>query len=178
MENIFCKVYTFLLIFSLISPVIISQNLKKNEDWKSFYFLIGEWIGEGSGTPGQGTGSFSFDFDLQKKIILRKSITNFPSTKENPAFSHEDLTVIYKHSDGSVHAIYFDNEGHIINYSLNFSDDYSAIIFLSDVSQGNPRYRLTYSKINNQKLGIKFEIASASNPEAFSTYYSGIVHRK
>ncbi|MCL5027918.1 MAG: hypothetical protein M1480_02740 [Bacteroidetes bacterium] len=178
MENKIRKIVILLLVFFALTPLTFSQSIKKDTDWKPFYFILGEWIGEGSGTPGQGRGSFSFDFDLQKKILIRKSSTYFPSTKDRSSYSHDDLTIIYKQPDGSVHGNYFDNEGHIINYSINFSDDHNTLTFVSDISPINPRYRLTYSKINNQKLNIKFEIASSSNPVAFSIYYSGTVHRK
>ncbi len=165
-------------IFILFSTFTFSQNTKKNSDWKPFHFLLGEWIGEGNGAPGQGSGTFSFDFDLQKQILVRKSYANYPATKDKPAYFHDDLTIIYKQPDGSVHAIYFDNEGHIINYSVIFSDDHNSLIFISDIIADSPRYRFTYAKVNNQKLNIKFEIASSTKPGAFTPYLEGAVHRK
>ncbi len=179
MENIISRIFIFLVLILLFNSISTAQSFKKEYDWKPFHFLLGEWMGEGSGEPGQGIGSFSFEFDLQKKIIIRKSSTSFQSTKDKNNFVFEDLTIIYKNPETSaVNAITFDNEGHVINYFINFSDDHNELIFLSNYSSNSPRYRITYSKINNQKLNVKFEIAPASKPDAFSVYYSGTAHRK
>ncbi len=178
MELFLSKIQIILSFVIFLSLPIFSQTLKNDFDWKSFHFLLGEWTGEGSGVPGQGIGSFSFEFDLQKKIIVRKGSTSFSSTKDSKTYVHDDLTIIYKKSDGTVDAIYFDNESHIISYNLYLSDDRNEVTFLSNYAPNSPRYRITYSKINNQKLKVKFEMASASNPDAFSVYYSGTVHRK
>lgn len=51
---------------------------QENSTWEKWAWLMGEWKGEGSGQPGQGTGTFSFSFDLNKKIILRKSHSEYP----------------------------------------------------------------------------------------------------
>jgi hypothetical protein len=161
-----------------VSSVIFPQAIKKDIDWKQWHFIIGEWIGEGGGTVGQGTGSFTFDFDLQKRVLVRKSVANFPATKDRPAFSHNDLMVIYKEPSNATNAMYFDDEGHVIKYSVNFSDDQSSIIFISVPEPNEPIYRQTYIKINNQKLNIKFEIAQPTSPSSFTTYLLATAHRK
>ena len=33
--------------------------------WGSIRFLVGDWVGEGSGNPGEGSGFVSFRFDLE-----------------------------------------------------------------------------------------------------------------
>jgi len=162
----------------LVSSAIYSQPAKKDTDWKQWHFIIGEWVGEGGGKPGQGTGSFSFDFDLQKKVLIRKSVANYAAAGENPAFTHNDLMVIYKEPNNSTAAMYFDSEGHVIKYNVIFSDDLNTIIFTSLPAQNEPVYRLTYVKINNQKLDFKFEIAPPGSPGSFSTYLDATVHRK
>ncbi|MGA7721817.1 MAG: hypothetical protein WCA84_11655 [Ignavibacteriaceae bacterium] len=162
----------------LTSSVNFTQTLKKDIDWKQWHFIIGDWLGEGRGKTGQSTGSFSFDFDLQKRILIRKSTANYPAGNDKQTYSHNDLMIIYKEPSNSTQAIYFDNEGHVINYSVNFSDDQNSIIFLSTPSQNEPIYRLTYIKINNQKLDIKFEIARPDTPGSFSTYLEATAHRK
>ncbi|MGD1005892.1 MAG: hypothetical protein ABR980_01505 [Ignavibacteriaceae bacterium] len=172
-------IFFFLGAFIIfVSSVTFSQTAKKDIDWKPWHFIIGEWIGEGAGTPGQGTGSFSFDFDLQKRVLIRKSVANFPATKNKPAYSHNDLTVIYKEPSNSTEAIYFDNEGYVIKYSVNFSDDQNSIIFVSIPEPNEPIYRMTYIKVSNQKLNLKFEIAQPGAPSSFSTYLEANAHRK
>ena len=165
-----------LIIF--ISSISFSQTAKKDVDWKQWHFIIGEWVGEGGGKPGQAMGSFTFDFDLQKRILVRKSTANYPATKDRPAYFHNDLMIIYNDPTSSTGAIYFDNEGHVIKYSVKFSDDQNSIIFTSIPANNEPIFRLTYEKINNQKLNIKFEIAQADTPSSFATYIEATAHRK
>src|SRR6185503_1626756 len=118
-------------IFLLIAPARAQQS---NElGWDSFHFLLGEWIGEGSGKPGEATGGFSFSFDLEKKILVRKNYANYPATKDKPGSSHTDLMIIYQESASNVtRAIYFDNEGHVINYAVAFSSDNTRLVFSSE----------------------------------------------
>jgi len=76
--------------------------------------LIGDWVGEGGGGPGQGTGEFSFQLDLSGAILIRKNVSHYPATENKPAYSHKDLMII----DSTLHASYFDDEGHIIHYPV------------------------------------------------------------
>lgn len=92
---------------------------------------MGEWVGEGSGQTGQGAGTFSFKPDLDQKILVRKSHSEFPASANKPEIIHADLMVVYPDYSGSPNkAIYFDNEGHTINYSITYSDQ--LIVFTSE----------------------------------------------
>lgn len=143
-------------------------------------YLEGNWIGEGGGNePGQGIGGFSFVSDLQGNIMVRKSYADYPATEDKPAYRHEDLMVLYQEGKPSpIRAIYFDSEGHVINYTVEISGDNAGVIFTSDDSSPGPRFRLTYKKIDEGNLGIKFEIAPPGNPDAYSTYIEASAHRK
>ena len=144
-------------------------------DWDSWHFLLGEWTAEGEGRPGQSTGTFSFNFELQGKILVRRNRADYPATKDRPAFSHEDLMVIYSQPGLSgFQAVYFDNEGHVIRYSASFSEDGNSLTFLSDPEPSAPRFRLTYTKGKHGALAVKFEIAPSDKPESFSTYVEGV----
>src|SRR5512141_2649683 len=92
----------------------------KPAGWERFDFLMGEWAGEGGGDPGQGQGqgSFSFAYDLDGRVIIRKNRTDFPASGGRPAARHEDLLIIYAWPGGHTRGIYFDNEGHVINYAV------------------------------------------------------------
>lgn len=149
-------------------------------DFGQLQYLTGEWVGEGGGKePGQGIGEFSFAPDLQGRIIVRKSYANYPATGDKPAYRHDDLMILYQEGQSSqVRAIYFDSEGHVINYSVEISEDKTGTIFTSDNSSPGPRFRLTYSKIDDDNLGIKFEIAPPGKPDSFSTYIEASAHRK
>jgi hypothetical protein len=147
--------------------------------WKPYEFLVGEWIGEGSGDPGKGSGGVTFSWDLQKKVLVRKNRAEFPAAQGRPAFVHEDLMVIYQSEGGGpIRAIYFDNEGHVINYAATFSDDKKLLTFLSDATPQSPRFRLTYTKEKDDLVGIKFEMAPPGKPDDFKTYLEGRARKK
>ncbi|MGC4054070.1 MAG: hypothetical protein QM757_33720 [Paludibaculum sp.] len=107
--------------------------------------LIGHWVGDGSGSPGTGPGEFSFEPGLQGKVVLRK---NSPSTRgrRSPAFRHDDLMVVYQEGgQGPLRADYYDNEGHVIRYTV--SAEGKTIRFLGDVDGGGaaiPAYLYTH----------------------------------
>ena len=161
-----------------MSTSCFSQGGQKASGWDAWEFLLGEWTGEGGGDPGQGTGWFTFSYDLQKTVLVRKNHVEYPATKDRPAFAHDDLTVVYREGGQQMRAIYFDNEGHVINYAVEFSKDSSSIIFTSDLNPSAPRFRLTYTKVANGTVGTVFEIAPPGKPEAFSLYVKGVARRK
>ncbi len=165
---------------SLSARQTSAQQPKEPSNWDSFRFLLGEWIGEGTGTPGEGTGAFSFSFDLEGNILVRKNRADYPATKDKAAYSHTDLMVMYREGDGgdSLKAIYFDNEGHVIHYAVSFSKDQNTLTFLSDPSPSSPRFRFIYSKATPDRLTLEFDIAPPGKPEAFSKYIDGSAHRK
>jgi hypothetical protein len=146
-------------------------------DWFAFYFLLGEWISQGGGTPGQGGGNLVFQFDLQQQILLRKNHVEFPAVQGQPAFAHDDLTVIFPDSSGRMRAIYFDNEGHSIYYSVGLTEDGKMITFVSEPSPSKPRFRTTYLKGQDETMVIRFEIAPPDKPDEFSIYTEGTAIR-
>jgi len=168
----------FLLLLVPVPVRSLQQSAKEGDNWEPFRFLIGEWTGKGSGSPGEAGGSFSFSFDLEEKILVRRNRADYPATKEKPAYSHTDLMVIYK--EGPVtRAIYFDNEEHIINYVVTVSKDVpTRVTFLSDISASAPRFRFVYSKINNDNMIFQFDIAPPGKPDAFARYLEGSLVRK
>ncbi len=115
---------------------------QQNTQWDRWSWLMGEWKGEGGGQPGQGGGTFSFSFDLDKNIIVRKSHSEYPATDTKPKIIHDNLMIIYfDASEGSTKVIYFDNEGHTINYSVTYAD---KLITLTSLKAPNvPIFRQT-----------------------------------
>ncbi len=167
-----------MLVVLFNNPVrAIAQPMTPVPDWHAWHFLMGEWIGDGNGEPGQGAGGFSFSIELQGRILVRHNYANYPATKDRPAFRHNDLMVIYKDA-GSTKADYFDNEGHVIHYLVDFSGDSSSIIFISAESDSEPRYRLTYAEKKGDTLSLSFDIAPPAKPEEFRQYISAAAHKK
>lgn len=170
--------FKIIFILFLLLGSSCSLHAQQSSGLDSLRFLEGIWAGSGTGEPGQGAGEFSFSFDLQGKVLVRKNFAEYPATSEHPAFRHDDIMIIYKEADKPIRAIYFDNEGHVINYTVNISDDRLSLIFLSDYISSSPRFRLTYTKINDASLNIKFEIAPAGKSDDFTVYIEAAVYKK
>jgi len=152
---------------------------KADDDWSAWRLVIGQWQGEGGGRPGQAVGSFSFAFDLQGNILVRRSRAEYPPEAGRAAFVHEDLMIVYREPEPKrTRAAYFDNEGHTIHYTAEFSEDHMTLQFLSDPDPQSPRFRLTYKKVTDDSLAVTFEIAPAGRPDAFSKYLEGTARRQ
>ena len=148
-------------------------------DWLAFQFLVGEWIGQGGGAPGQGGGSLVFQFDLQQQVLLRKNHVEFPAVQGQPAFAHDDLTVIFPDPSGSImQATYYDNEGHVIHYTVGMTDDGRMVTFVSEPMPSTPRFRTTYIRGKDETMTIRFEIAPPDKPDDFIVYTEGTAARE
>jgi hypothetical protein len=163
----------FLLIL-LLATSLFAQD---PQHWGRWRFLIGEWAGEGAGLPGKGTGAFSFQLELDGRVLVRKNRADYPATKDRPAYSHQDLMVIYPQFP-NYRATYFDNEGHVIDYTTEFIIEGGGVVLTSAVKPGEPRYRLTYNELSRDKVGIRFEIAPPEKPDAFAPYIQATALRK
>jgi hypothetical protein len=138
--------------------------------WDKWIWLIGDWVGEGSGIPGQGGGVFSFKFELDKKILVRKSHSEYPAAPDKPQVIHDDWLIVYPDFTGfPAKAIYFDNEGHTINYSIAYSDQ--SIILTSNKIMNVPVFRLTYTLLDPETVDTKFEVSQ--DGKKFTIYIEG-----
>lgn len=150
------KLYLIILMLFMVSSVFAQSGNKK---WSGLDFLVGNWEGEGSGKPGEGSGYFSFKFDLDNNVLVRNSHSEYPAAKDKAKTVHDDLMIIYSDNSGSpAKAIYFDNEGHVINYSITFPNDMD-VVFTGEKIQNSPSFRLTYSKLAADLVNVKFEIS-------------------
>jgi hypothetical protein len=149
--------------FLLLLGASLCLSAQTPDPWKPLQFLTGEWVGEGSGSPGDGAGGCSFDFDLQRKVMIRKNYAVYPT------FRHDDLMVVYLDPDSkALKAIYFDNEGHVIHYTVEPSPD--SVKFISE------QYRMTYKKAGEDKLSLDFDIAPPGKP--FANYIHATLRKK
>ncbi len=146
-------------------------------DWEAWKFLLGEWEGGHTGDPGAGTGTFSFAFDLDENILVRKSRTVFPPTKERAGYAHDDLIIVYCELTGEKRAIYFDNEQHIIHYAARVSADQNTITLESDPLPAQPQFRFTYTRLGEDQVDARFEMTPPGQPGAFFTYLEGTARR-
>jgi len=164
--------------FLLLPTFTFAQQIKASDVWGPWQFLIGKWAAAASGEPGEGKGTFSFAVELQGKILVRRGRTDFPATPARAAFAHEDLLIVYLESGSAAHrAVYFDSEGHVIQYRASFDAQGKVLTFASEPALASPTFRLTYRQGDNGALKVKFEIAPPGKPEAFITHVEGIAHR-
>ncbi|MGE5354523.1 MAG: hypothetical protein ACM3P0_20745 [Acidobacteriota bacterium] len=164
------KLNLILAAFLIIMTSAVSAQ-DKNSSWEKLNYLLGNWNGEGSGKPGEGKGYFSFKFDLDKNILIRKSHSEYPAQNDKPLIIHDDLMVVYPDNSGNpIKAIYFDNEGHVINYSVTFPNG-KDVVFTSEKTPKAPVFRLTYSVIDSNTVNVIF--AMSQDGENFRTYVEG-----
>lgn len=143
--------------------LVLATCLRGQDAWKPLQFLTGDWVGEGTGSPGEGSGGLTFNFDLQRKVLIRKNYAVYPT------FRHDDLMVVYLDSESkSLKAIYFDSEEHVIHYKVEAGPD--SVTFLSE------GYRLTYRKNGEDKLTLDFDIAPPGKP--FANYIHANLRKK
>lgn len=159
-----------LLLSIILFSAVTSGFAQQPASWDKWSWLIGEFQGEGSGQPGQGGGTFSFLFDLDKNILVRKSHSEYPATNNKPLIVHNDLMIVYPDYTGNPSkAIYFDNEGHTINYSITYQE--KSVVMTSTKIANVPIFRLTYSLLNDGIVNTKFEMSQ--DGEKFMTYIEG-----
>jgi hypothetical protein len=159
-----------LIVIMAFIGFISTSFAQQSSSWDKWNWLMGNWAGEGSGQPGQGGGTFSFKPDLDQKILIRKSHSEYPASANKPQIIHDDLMIVYLDYTGNASkAIYFDNEGHTINYSITYAE--KSIALISDKMPNVPVFRLTYSLLDDATVNTKFEMSQ--DGEKFMTYIEG-----
>jgi hypothetical protein len=164
-----------ILLGAALLAITATGQTVKDDPWKPFQFLIGEWVGEGGGGPGQGGGGFSLQFDLQRQVLVRKNFADYPAQDGRPAAHHEDLMIIYLDDQSKKpRAIYFDSEGHTIRYAVAAAR--GGLVFESEAAEPGPHYRLSYTP-SDQRVNGKFEMQAPGQSE-YKTYLDFAVRRK
>jgi hypothetical protein len=165
------------LSFLFVCTSLCAQQ-KAAPNWDAWRFLQGKWVGEGSNERAQGSGYFSFEPDLQNKVWVRRNHAEYPSRKDQSAAVHEDLMIVYlDQSTGQTRAFYCDTEGHIINYTAEFSSDGKKLIFLGDRKEGTPQYRLTYTLDSPGHMSVILEMTEPTNADHWHQLVQGKVRK-
>ncbi len=173
------KLLILTLAMTVASAAFAAQASKTPGSWGRMNFLLGEWQGLGSGAPGEGQGGCAFAFELDKKILVRKNWAKYPAKPgETAGITHEDLLIVYPGPGGrSFRAIYFDNEGHTIDYaSVVFPADGDGVTFETAAGEVGPRYQLVYRMKADGTLENLFLVAPPGGE--FKLYVSGLLKRK
>lgn len=164
----------FIATVLLCASGVYAQNaptvLPADNPWKPLQFLIGTWEAKTQGGSAQaaGSGTYTFQPELRNHILARRS--NQAGCKGPAGFDceHGDLLYVYQDAPGQPYkAIYFDNEGHVIHYDVSTPTPTTAI-FLSDVSQPGPQFRLIY-ELKEATMYGKFQMRMPGQTE-FKSY--------
>jgi len=121
----------------------------QNDPWQALNFLQGTWAANvDHGSAGvQSSGLYAFEFELKHHVLSR--VSKSPVNCKGPATfdcEHSDLLYIYQDAEGRpLNAIYFDNEGHVIHYTVS-TPDATTVVFLSDAGGPGPQFRLMYQR--------------------------------
>jgi hypothetical protein len=166
---------TLALVTSLVLALAVAASAAPNDPWGGLRALLGDWTAEGGGAPGASTSaSFSFALNLGDRIVVRKSHSEYaPKPGEKQGIVHDDLMVVYPDGPG-LKAIYFDNEGHVIEYGVTCPTE--RAVFETGASAPGPRFRLEYALKGRGVLAITFSIAPPGG--AYETHLSGTAHRR
>lgn len=164
---------TPLLAVLLWSPLALAQPAAPPADWSGFKPLLGEWVADPG--PDGATGGFTLAADLGGRVLVRKNHADYPKAKDRPAFSHDDLLVLFKESE-QTRATYWDNEGHHLEYAVTVEG--AKFTFLSAALPGAPQFRLTYVVGEKGALSIAFDLAPPGSSGAFKPYIKATAHRR
>jgi hypothetical protein len=163
-----------LCFMALISSLVRAQALTV-DPWSGIQFLMGEWVStSGGGAPGEAVaGGFRFALELDGRIATRHGHSEYaPKPGEKEGVKHSDLLIVFPTPTG-LRATYWDNEGHIIQYSIK--TEASRATFESDAAAPGPRFKLVY-EAQSDGLAISFFIAPPGG--SYQPYVKGVARRK
>lgn len=135
------------------------------DPFASLSFLLGTWNARAVNDPSVvASGTYSFRAELNRHIIARHTIAAGCKGPEDFNCQHGDLLYIYADASGQpLRAIYFDNEGHVIHYSVSTPTSTTAE-FISDRAASGPQFRLFYD-LKDGVMNGKFQIRMPESPE-------------
>lgn len=155
------KFPVWILALTMSFPALAQNALQSHADpFQPISFLIGTWEARTINNPSvTAIGAYTFQSELNGHVLARHSIGDTARCKGPADFNcdHSDMLYIYADAPGQpLHAIYFDNEGHVIHYGVTAPTPASAE-FLSDPQQPGPQFRLSY-ELKGTIMSGKFQM--------------------
>jgi hypothetical protein len=163
----------------LLAPVVhlAAQTPTTRPSFGSLERLVGSWSAESGsgGQPGTTTrGGETWVIELGGNLLLRRDFSEYPAANGRSPVRHEGLMVIAPLKGEGTVAHAYDNEGHVIDYTVVATD--TLIVFTSRPLKGAPAFRLTYRPMA-AAYEVSFEIAPPDHPGEFQLYVRGILRR-
>ena len=164
----------FLAGLLLFSGILCAQNASTSQApadaWKPLQFLIGTWDAktQGGSAGAVGSATYTFRLELRGHLFARHSTGAGCTGPADFDCEHGDLLYIYRQAPGTpLKAIYFDNEGHVINYDVTTPKANTAVL-ISPVSQPGPQFRLIY-ELKDRTMQGRFQMRMPGQSE-FKSY--------
>ena len=149
----------------MLAAPLCAQTPAAPDAWKALSFLEGTWEAKTQGGPASAAGFYTFQLELDKHILARHSTTD-PGCKGPATFdcAHSDLFYVYEDAPGRpLKAIYFDNEGHVLHYSVS-TPDAATVVFLTDPAAPGPQFKLVY-ELKGATMAGKFQMKMPGQAE-------------
>jgi hypothetical protein len=106
----------------LALPLLAQVSSQPSDPWKALGFLQGPWEAMASGQSGaEAQETYTFQMELKNHVLARHS-HYAPGCKGTSDFDcdHGDLLYVYQEAPGqALKALFLDNEGHVIHYSVS-----------------------------------------------------------
>ena len=139
-------------VLAAASLGISAQTAPATDPLSSLNFLLGTWT---AGTAATGTadaqvlGTYTFSRALAGHALQRTGTVATCKGPQDFDCNHHDQLTIFPDPNGqaihgsSIFALYLDNEGHVIYYTVSTPDAHTAV-FNSQGPASAPKFRLTY----------------------------------
>lgn len=154
------KLLILLSAFAIALSAQAQNNSKPSDPFQQLSFLTGTWEAKTVNNPAvAASGTYSFQFELKNHVLARHSTSYSAACKGPDDFDCEHGDLLYVYSDGPqqpLRAIYLDNEGHVIHYSVTTPAATTAE-FLSDPGLPGPQFRLLY-ELKGAVMSGKFQL--------------------
>jgi hypothetical protein len=157
-------------IASLLLPTGSSaQSGSAKDPFRSLAFLQGTWTANTNTNGSAGataTGTYTFALDLKGHALQRTSSVDKCNGPNSFDCQHHDQLTIYANPSGTLKALYIDNEGHVIDYTIATPDPTTAI-FTSEGPAAAPHFKLIYHLDGKMMIG-KFQGATPGSTDFHS----------
>ena len=148
-----------MLSIGIIGVSAQSASSNGNDLFKGLSFLEGEWSAATVGAAGGANvvGTYTFRRELKGHVLARHSSSASCKGPTDFDCDHGDLLYVFVEGPGNdLKAIYLDNEGHVIHYSVS-TPTASRAEFLSDPAEPGPQFRLVY-ELKDKLMSGKFQM--------------------